>query len=395
MATKTVSAGYRWIVMVLCFLVLTAGYAYMSIWSMIINDIMAEFNISSSTAQLGNSLLLAGYAVSSYVLALAASKIGQKKACTIGLLLFCVGTFAIPFVHSFALILAFRFLQGCGIVWGLAVGLAVAWSPAKSRGLASGLVGGGLCVGTGFGGWYAATLWASFPAWRDTFLYGGIIFAIFIVLFIIFAKDAPKDLYPEDAIAAPEETSASSGSTRSVWTIPAAWLCALALFCICWEGVGFQALLPQFCYDLGYGMTDAGNALLIGGILGIVLTPLGGIISDAFVKRGANPLKARAYTMAGLGFLPAAIAMFLCPTLATLGMVFIYIIVLLAVFRAVDDAVLLEVAERLGERFVGDLEGQAPADFPIVGRASLRVAYRPYDMHLPTPFEELHRIHQG
>lgn len=323
---KTANPNYRWVILILCFLTLTCGYAYMSIWSMLIPELQAEFGVTSATAQLGNSLLLAGYAVASYVLAVLAEKIGRKKTSSIGLILFAIATVLIPMCSSFTLILLLRFVQGCGIVWGINVGLASAWCPAKSRGLASGLVGAGLCVGSGFGGWYAATLWKFFPNWRSCFLNGGYMFIAFIVLFLIFVKDAPENLYPEEAIVEQATVKEGKNSKRSVWGIPAAWLCALALFFECWAGVGFQTILPEYCYSLGYSMDQAGNALLIMGILGIVFTPLGGMLSDAFIKRGSDPLKARAYCMAVAGFLPSVVGIFLCPIVAPMGFVVVFII---------------------------------------------------------------------
>ena len=324
----TTKPSYRWVVLILCFLTLTCGYAYMSIWSMILPELMAEFNVTNATAQLGNSLLLAGYAVASYVLALLAAKIGRKKASSVGLLCFVVGTFGIPFCNSFALILVLRFLQGCGIVWGLNVGLASAWCSSKSRGFASGVVGSGLCVGSGFGGWYAAMLWKHFPNWRDCFLNGGYLFLAFIVLFLIFVKDAPANLYPEEAAAAETRVQTDSKPKRSVWKTAGAWLCTLALFCECWAATGLSAILPQYCYSLGYSMDQAGNALLISGLVGIVLTPIGGMLSDAFVKRGADPLKARAYCMAAVAFLPSVVVIFLCPVIAPISIGMVYLIAL-------------------------------------------------------------------
>ena len=311
----TKAPGYRWIIMLVCFLTLTCGCAYLSIWSMIIQGIMAEFNVTSATAQLGNSFLLAGYAVASYILSILAAKIGRKKASLIGLTLFLIGTFAIPFCDSFGLILILRFLQGGGIVWGINVGMAAAWFPAANRGLASGLVGAGLCVGTGFGGWYAATLWNFFHDWRGCFLNGGYLFLAFIVLFLLFAKDAPADLYPEEAsVTAP--AAEGNSAQRSVWRMAGAWLAALSLFMICWVCTGFQTALPQYYYSLGYSMTQAGNALFVNGLLGIILTPMGGMLSDAFIKRGVQPIKSRAYCMAIGGFLPSIVALVLCPYIA-------------------------------------------------------------------------------
>ncbi len=310
-------AGYRWIIFLVCFLTLMVGYANMGLWSMVIPSVCGEFNVSTAQAQLGNSFLLAGYAIGSYVLGgFVSPRIGQKKAGSIGLLLFLAGTFGMQLAPNYETVLFLRFLQGWGIVWGINVGLTAAWFPAKNRGLASGLVGAGLTLGTGFGGFYASWLWTAFGDWRLCLVNGGWLWLAFIVAYLIFARDAPRSLYPEDAAAA---AAAAPKSKVDVWKIPAAWMCTIALFCVCWMCCGFQTTLPTFMAQLGYTTDQSGMALLWNGLIGLALTPIGGMVSDRFIAGGVQPLKARAYTMAIFGFLVTAIALVMCPLIAPLG----------------------------------------------------------------------------
>lgn len=326
MNTK-VNPQYRWVIFLVCFLTLMVGYANMGIWSMVISSVCETFDISTTQAQLGNSFLLAGYAIGSYVLGgFVSPRLGQKRAGTIGLLLFVVGTFGMQIAPTYEVVLFLRFLQGWGIVWGINVGLAAAWFPAKNRGLASGLVGAGLTLGTGFGGFYASWLWGMFGDWRACIVNGGWLWLVFIVLYIVFAKDAPKGLYPED-----EKTAQAHApkTTINVWKLPAAWLCTLSLFCVCWVCCGFQTTLPTFMADLGYDSGQSGMALLWNGLIGLLMTPLGGILSDRFIMRGTSPIKARAYSMSFAGFLVMGIALVLCPVIAPISFVAVMIVSLI------------------------------------------------------------------
>ncbi len=308
---------YRWVIFLTCFLTLMVGYANMGIWSMVISSVCEEFNVSATQAQLGNSLLLAGYAIGSYVLGgFVSPKLGQKKAGSIGLLLFLVGTFGMQIAPSFEVVLAFRFLQGWGIVWGINVGMTAAWFPVKNRGLASGLVGAGLTLGTGFGGFFASWLWGMYGDWRACIVNGGWLWLAFIIAYLIFAKDAPSNLYADDEKSSEKQ---APQNVTSVWRLPAAWLCTMALFCVCWVCCGFQTTLPTFMTSLGYSASDSGVALLWNGLIGLIMTPLGGVLSDRMIANGTQPLKARAYAMAFGGFLIVGIALILCPFVAPLG----------------------------------------------------------------------------
>lgn len=325
---KTVAnPQYRWIIFVVCFLTLMVGYANMGIWSMVISSVCDTFGVSIAQAQLGNSLLLAGYAIGSFVLGgFVSPRIGQKKAGTLGLLLFIIGTFGMQIAPTFEVVLGLRFLQGWGIVWGINVGLTAAWFPIKNRGLASGLVGAGLTLGTGFGGFFAGWLWGMLGDWRACIVNGGWLWLVFIVLYIVFAKDAPKGLYPEDEKAMQSEAPKTN---VSVWKLPAAWLCTMSLFCVCWVCCGFQTTLPTFLSDLGYDSGESGMALLWNGLIGLLMTPLGGALSDRFIAKGTSPLKSRAYCMSFAGFLIMGIALVLCPIIAPFSFAAVMVVTLI------------------------------------------------------------------
>ncbi|GAB2045997.1 hypothetical protein AGATL06_24960 [Agathobaculum sp. TL06] len=204
--------------------------------------------------------------------------------------------------------------------------MTAAWFPQKNRGLTSGLVGAGLTLGTGFGGYYANLLWDWYGQWRDCIVRGGILWLIFIVLYLVFAKDAPRGLYPEDTAA---EQVFYETPRVNVWTLPGAWLCTMALFCVCWMACGFQTTLPSYMTELGYTTDQSGAALLWNGLIGLIMTPVGGALSDTFIRRGVSPLKARAYCMAFVGFLFTAVSLFIFPFVAGISFSLVMVISLL------------------------------------------------------------------
>lgn len=191
------------------------------------------------------------------------------------------------------------------------------------------MVGAGLTLGTGFGSFYATWLWDMCGNWRDCIVNGGWLWLVIIMLYLILAKDAPGNLYEADETEASVQESNSSLKNVSVWKQPTAWLCTGALFCVCWMCCGFQTMLPSYMADLGYTTDQSGIAMLWNGLIGLALTPIGGALSEAFISRGMNPLKARAYCMAFVGFLVTAVSLVLCPFMAPMGFVAVMVVSLL------------------------------------------------------------------
>ena len=105
---KTYNPSYRWVILIINFIVCAAAYAGLTMWSMASEDLASTFQISSVQASLGSALLMAGYAVGSYVEAQLSPKIGYRGAGLLGLILMAIGTIGIPMAKSYNLILLFR-----------------------------------------------------------------------------------------------------------------------------------------------------------------------------------------------------------------------------------------------------------------------------------------------
>lgn len=311
--TKTLSPNYRWVVLTINFIACAMAYAGLTMWSMASEDLAKTFSITPVQASLGSALLMAGYAVGSYVEAQLIPKIGYRGAGLLGLVFMAIGTIGIPMATNYNLILLFRFLQGWGILWLVGVNSSVAWFPANQRGLASGVIGGGLTLGIGAGGLVANTLISAVGTWQGAFRTWGIIIAVLTVCYGILMKEPPKGLYPEETV----EKVAESTEKINPFKTAACWLCIFILFFNCWQLIGFNSIAANFLKASGFSAAQAGTAVLLAGLTGVVSTPIGGMISDNLVKKGRDPLKARAFTTAIPGFLVAAVSTLLFPFLAT------------------------------------------------------------------------------
>jgi MFS family permease len=315
---------YRWVIMVINFLFLAVAYAGLSTWAVAIPFLQKTFNLSAAQIQLGASMLMAGYAVGSFVEAQIAAKIGFKKTGLIAAILLLVPQFLIPYAtFSYGFILFLRFVQGWGVVWFVTTSMATAWFPLEERGIAAGVVSGAIPFGVGIGGILVGAMLSWVGSWQTSFIYFGILVLIIAGLWTILAKDPP-------VIEKAAETVTAETPKVNPYKLAAGWLVAFALFFNAFQLIGLYTVLSPYLYKLGYESTKVGSALLAAGLIGAISTPLGGIISDAWVRKGQDPVKARAYVMAIPGFLVATIGSILIPFIAPIGYIPMIIIAIVA-----------------------------------------------------------------
>ena len=354
-------SSYRWVILIINFIICAMAYAGLTMWGMASSDLAVTFKISSVQASLGFALLMAGYAIGSYVEAALCNKIGYRAAGLVGLVLMVIGTIGIPISPNYNLILILRFLQGWGILWLIGVNSSVAWFPARQRGLASGVIGGGLTFGIGAGGWVATLLTQSSGSWQGAFRVWGIILGVSAVIWVILMREPPKDLYPEDSVA--ENDAINAGKKINPFKTVAAWLCIFILFFNCWQLIGFNSIAANYLKDIGYSAAQASTAVLLVGLIGVISTPVGGMISDGFVKKGWDPLKARAFTTAIPGFLIAAVTTIIFPFVApfSFGVALAFAVLVgwgVPVTNATSGALpmdLLQNKEAAGQMFGGNI----------------------------------------
>jgi len=313
--TNSKPSSYRWVILIVNFLFLTFAYAGLSTWAIAVPDLSKTFNLTSTQVMWGASMLMAGYAVGSFVESFIAAKIGFKKTGLFAAVLLIIPQFVIPYTQSFNLILLLRFIQGWGVVWFVTTSMTAAWFPLEERGMATGIVSGGIPFGMGIGGIIGGWLLSLVGSWQTSFIIFGIVVLVVAIIWAIFAKD-PEFVLEEER---KEEAANAALQNVSPFKLAAGWLVAFCLFANAFQLIGFNTVLPNFMFDLNYSSTEAGTVLLFAGLIGAISTPLGGIFSDSLIKGGMEPTKARAYVMAFAGFLIAGISTIIFPYVAQLG----------------------------------------------------------------------------
>jgi NNP family nitrate/nitrite transporter-like MFS transporter len=222
---------------------------------------------------------------------------GPKKTGVIGLLL---TTFPLIwgwlFAGSFSQILAMGLLLGvAGASFAVALPLASRWYPPESQGMALGIAGAGNS-GTVLTALLAPRL-AALWGWHAVFGLALIPVLIVLAVFIVFAKDSPRQPEPKRL-----------QSYLQVLKLSDCWWFNFFYSMTFGGFVGLASYLPIFFHDQ-YGLSKvmAGNLMALCVFAGSFFRPIGGYVSDRFggVKVLSILFLAIALLVGAVGSLPA------------------------------------------------------------------------------------------
>ncbi len=304
-------------------IMLSIVYMSLTSWALAINELSKEFNLTPGLIQAGASLLIAGYAIGSFVVGKMVVKIGWKKSFNIVIYPFIIASALIPLVSNYYVILFLRFVQGWGIIVSLTCAIVSSWFPTKERGLALGILLGAIGLGVALGGYIGGVL-NPMIGWKNTFWVITAITVVGVIIFYVLVKEAP----PFE-----EEESANPGTSNepeiNIFKEPGLWLLGLATLTAFFNAYGMYAFLAQYLYTLNYKPEIVGFLVFINGFIAVFSTPIGGWISDKLVdKKGA--LKARTWTNAWVALFVGFLGCVLIPHLAPISITLAVIAVLLA-----------------------------------------------------------------
>jgi NNP family nitrate/nitrite transporter-like MFS transporter len=202
-----------------------------------------------------------------------ADKFGGRTVFGI-LLLFClIPAVGASFTSSYASLIAWGLVIGCaGTSFSVGVAFTSKWFPADQQGTALGIYGMGN-IGQSVAVFGAPALVAATGNWRIPFWGFGAVAAVFGVVFLMLARNAPVKTEPKKfheyfAIFRRE---------------PLAWVLSLFYFLTFGGFVALGIYLPTLLKDIfGLRPTDAGARVAGFVILATIMRPVGGWLADRF-----------------------------------------------------------------------------------------------------------------
>lgn len=143
------------------------------LYSFVLAYLIREFNMSTSTAGLLNSLTLGASAIGGFCFGILADRIGRTRALMASILMYSVSSAACGLSHSIAQLALFRFLLGLGMggEWSSGAALIAETWRAEHRGRALGLMQSAYAIGEAVA---AVVVLVVFPrlGWRAVFFVG-------------------------------------------------------------------------------------------------------------------------------------------------------------------------------------------------------------------------------
>lgn len=289
-------------------------------WSVAVNELADTFSLTAPLIQAGTSMQIAGYAIGGFIEGKMISKYGWKKVFTVVIIAYIIASALIPVMTNYYIILALRFVQGCGCMVGLTSAVITSWFPTKERGLALGILLGAIGLGSAFGG-YVGGLLTPMIGWRNTFWVISALAVVGAVIFYLMVKEAPP-LEEEKAAVAQQN---SETKQKNLFKEPALWLLGLATLCCFFSCYGMYAYLAQYLYTLDYSSAQVGSMVFLNGLIAVVSTPFVGWLSDRRVAK-VGALKARTWANMWPALFVAFVTCILLPHLAPMSLAMAYFI---------------------------------------------------------------------
>jgi len=260
-------------------------------------DLRQEFHLTNSELGVAFSAYAYFYAVIQLFGGWLADVLGPRLTMGIFGAIFSLATVLTGMAGSFTELVAARALLGLGEGPGLAVAsrALASWTPPARWSLAQGLAHAASRVATAVTPPLVAMLIIAF-SWRGSFLLVGVASFAWVIVWLAYFRDDPARHRGTTA----EERAALVPQPRQRKRIPILPLFGRMLpvilvdFCYGWTLFVCLNWLPSF-FRGQYGMDLAGSALFTSGVFvaGILGDMLGGLASDAILKRTGSRLRAR------------------------------------------------------------------------------------------------------
>lgn len=305
--------GYRWVILISNTLLLTILSMGLTTWSVVIYPLSEAFNLGVLQTLFGASIFVLGYTIGSGIWGKLINPLGFKKTGIIGLICISIGQFAIPYVDNWHAVLALRFIMGMGLIVSPLSYINGIWFSTEQRGLATGIFVAAIPVGFALGGLWAGFLEPIF-GWRLTFSCLAFLVLLGGIQWVLLTKNPPVDYNIDKKNHEEVEGIDNAISKKSVYGEKVTYFIALTVFANFFQIYGMNSIMAVYLETIGYSMSEIGILVFVLGIIGLISSPLGGIVSDKYVRKSKDKAYIqRAWIMAFGGFLISVIGCLLVP----------------------------------------------------------------------------------
>ena len=299
---------YGWIVVLMGMLTTVGAHGFGRMaYTLILPEMCAGLGITFTKAGMLASGNLMGYLIFSLIGGILASRYGSRIVISLSLLLMGITMLLTGMAATFEFALAMRLLTGIGNggAYVPAMALGSTWFAMKQRGFATGIVSGGIGVGTCISGIVVPLILIVYgtEGWSYAWYYlGGAVLVISAICWM-FLRNRPADLglqqvgetkrVPSPAAAA---LSVKKGVSNLQWSLvyrmKEVWYIGIVYFMYGFSYVIYMTFFKQFLIEAGVADARASAMWALVGGLSIFCGVIWGGISDIL---GRNKGAALAY----------------------------------------------------------------------------------------------------
>src|SRR6478752_3547349 len=246
----------------LCFAVFGSVSAMMPV-------LKKQFHLASLQASIAMAIPVLLGSLGRIPLGLLTDRLGGRKIFTWTMIASVVAAVLMGKVESYPQLLLFGFFTGIALAsFSVGVAFVSGWYPPEKQGFALGVYGAGN-VGQSLAA-FGAPLLFTYAGFRNTFWSFAVLLAAWCLLFVLFAKDAPR-------------TAAAKSFAQMVRPLSEkmSWVLSFFYFLTFGGFVAMSIYLPMFLTDL-FKLTPQDAGLRTAGfvLLATAMRPLGGWLSD-------------------------------------------------------------------------------------------------------------------
>jgi len=303
MSEKRGKLHYGWVVVFMGTLATIGahGFGRMS-YTLILPEMREALRLTSTQAGMLASGNMAGYLLFALIGGILAARYGSRIVITLSLLLMGVTMLLTGMARSFELAFAMRLLTGIGNggAYVPAMALGSTWFAMKQRGIATGIVSGGIGIGTCIAGIVVPMIYTAYGphGWSYAWFYLGGAVLVIAVICLVFLRNRPADVGLKmvgsqesgPAKVSSPQKSASNLQWGSVYRLREVWYIGIVYFMYGFSYVIYMTFFKAFLVELGVAGDTASAMWAMVGALSIFCGVIWGGISDLLNRSQAAAL---------------------------------------------------------------------------------------------------------
>jgi len=290
---------YGWVVMAMGTLTAIGAHGFGRMaYTLILPSMKDGLHFSYAELGLLGTGNFIGYLIMSLVGGVLAARFGTRIVITLALMVMGITMILTGLAQNFGFAFAMRLITGFGngASYIPAMALGAAWFSLKRRGFATGLVSGGIGVGTFLSGLIVPAVLAAYGSegWRFSWYYLGVGVLIISGIVGIFLRNRPEDkgLLPIGYEGNPSITPPPGGEKAKtlqwglIYRVPQVWYLGVVYFMFGFSYIIYMTFFAAYLIkEMGLTRAEAGGLWAMVGGLSIFCGVIWGGISDLLGRK--------------------------------------------------------------------------------------------------------------